>query len=103
MDTDSTATILSGIRFVSAKPTGYEPTPENKILVNRVSSHLVFFSVERCNMLLATRPKFATLQVWFTRHLPTYALIGSNAVTLLHHNHSLIARPCLSFALCKFE
>ena len=82
MDTGSTITILNGVRFIPTRFVGYEPTPENEIMVQSVSGQLLSF-MGKCNVLLTAAPNAGRIEVWFARQLPIDAILGTNVVNAL--------------------
>ena len=82
LDTGSTITILNGVQFIPTRFIGYEPTPENEIMVQSVSGQLLSF-MGKCDVLLTAAPNTGRIQVWFARQLPIDLILGTNVVRAL--------------------
>ena len=74
VDTGSTLTILSGVRFVAARFPDFRPTAPHEVAVQGVSGNLLTF-MGKCDVLMAAGPTVARVEVWFTRELPIDALL----------------------------
>ena len=82
LDTGSTLTLFSAVKFIPAMFPGFDPNPPKKVVVQSASGSALTF-MGKCDVLMAAGPTVARVEVWFTRELPVDALIGLNALRAL--------------------